>query len=634
MKLFSIKYKIMLFVGIILILLLAANFFITDNIVSRTTKELTVQNLVGQCQDNVSQLNAKIASMQSGANAMAEAGLLVYEAAGAGTGYDYRGALEAYIGNYLSGDQNAYGYGIWYEPYLMGNEEYIGPYYYRDGDSIALTYDYEAADYDYPESLWYKAALPPDWDRSVKKPGFVFTEAFYDEVLNQTYITMGRVFYDAGDRIIGMISADWTLDFLNEMLSRLILTESSFPFLIDPQHNIILYHPDKTLVGGTADQLEWFVNFTEESEHVEVVHGIDYDNETYTGYYSHIASGYIFGFMVPDDEAYAAVTLTRRSNALIAGIIVFALLLLLYLISARIVKPVTQSSKMIQDISEGEGDLTRRLEITTRDEAGELGRNFNSFIEKLLTIIRNVKTATENVGANRNDLIANADETASAAVEISGNVSSINSRIENLNTEIQSISSGMEQMQASVAGLNNNTTNQAAAVEQASASIEEMLAQLKSVASVVLQKKEVTVQLTDTIAKSGDVVAEATNSNEQIVHLAGQIAEMSKVISDIADQTNLLSMNAAIEAAHAGESGKGFAVVAEEIRKLAETSQTNSSRINNSIKDILSKVDVAFEVSKKSEQTFVMLKSEIESIILALEEINNATQELSLGESR
>ncbi|MBI9101547.1 MAG: methyl-accepting chemotaxis protein [Spirochaetales bacterium] len=294
-------------------------------------------------------------------------------------------------------------------------------------------------------------------------------------------------------------------------------------------------------------------------------------------------------------------------------------------------RPIKITSAMIREISEGEGNLNVHVDVNSRDEAGVLADNFNTFVERLKDIIVNIKASTVDVGNNRNELVANAEETASATVEISENVSSINTRIESLNGEIQAVSSGMEEMQSAILGLNNNTDTQAAAVEQASASIEEMIAQLNSVARVVLEKKTVTETLTDTIAKSGEVVRESTRANGEIVHLASQISEMSNVISGIASQTNLLSMNAAIEAAHAGDSGKGFAVVADEIRKLAETSQVNSSSITNSIQEILSKVNIAFKASQESEKTFTLLKTEIQSIILALEEINSSTQELTQG---
>jgi len=632
MRSFSIKYKIIISVGILLLSALAASSFLNDYYLRKTARDLTIKELSGQCKQNLSGMNTKIKMMQMGGNSLGDAGRLIYDAYTGNTGFDYRTALENYLDDYLTSERNAYGYGIWFEPGIFENDNLVGPYVYQDGEEIVLTYDYEDQEYYYPDSIWYSAILPADWDRDAPKPGYIFTEPFYDEVLDQTYITMGRVLTDRNSRIIGTITADWTMDFLEELLNELILTESSFPFLIDPANNLILYHPDKALIGKNSNQLEWLGSFTKSaSTEVSVVENIEYDRSVYTGYFAALDSGYLFGFMVPDHEAYGFMNKIRRNNLFIAIIMLLAVSALLYFISHRIVKPIKQTANVIREISEGEGDLNVQVEVKSSDEAGELARNFNTFVAQLKEIIISVKKSTNDVGNNKDELVANAEETASATVEISGNVSSINNQIESLNGEIQSISSGMEQMQSSIMGLNQNTTNQAAAVEQASASIEEMLAQLKSVANVVSQKKEVTVQLTQTIAKSGDVVHQATQANEEIVHLAGQIAEMSKIISGIASQTNLLSMNAAIEAAHAGESGKGFAVVADEIRKLAESSQANSNNISTSINEILTKVDLAFEVSKESEQTFSLLKTEIQSIILALEEINNSTQELSQG---
>ena len=628
----SIKHKMVLYMGFVLIALLLINFLILDNLINKTTMELSKEKFVEQCNEKITRMNSTINKMQNTGNAMAEIGTLISRIYLEDQEFNYRSALEHFMVEYIASDDAIFGFGIWYEPFALNNEQYIGPYVYKDSEDILITYDYEDPEYDYPSTLWYKEALPENWDRTKSKDGYVYTEPFYDETLDQTFITMGRVFYDQNKKINGVISVDWTLDFLNEMLEGVKITENSFPFLIDPKNNTILYHPDKALIGENADQFSWATNLTsDESKDIEIAESIEYDDQFFTGYFSSLETGYIFGLMIPDREAYSITALTRKFNLSISLIIILVLLMLLYFISHKISNPIRRTSDMIKDISEGEGDLTLRVDVNSKDEIGDLSDNFNIFTEKLREIVLRIKNSTLIVNDNKNEIVTNTEETASAAIQISGNVSSINQRIEILNNEIQSASSGMEEISATVTSLNNSTISQASAVEQASASIEEMIAQLRSIADIVSQKKLVTETLTDSINASTEIVSQATRSNEEIVHLADEISNMSKMISSIAGQTNLLSMNAAIEAAHAGESGKGFAVVAEEIRKLAETSQSSSSNIARSISDILSKVEVAYSASQKSENTFSHLKSEFQSIVSALEEIMGAIQELTLG---
>ncbi len=632
MKTFSIKYKIILYVGVLLLLALASSSILNDFYLRRTAREMIINELKAECELNISGMNETIEKMQIGGNTLVEVGTLLYAAHQESPDFDYRKWMVQYLENYLATDRNVFGYGIWYEPGLISGDEFVGPYVFWDNSEILLTYDYEDSEYNYPESIWYTTILPTDWDRNTPRPGYFYTEPFYDDVLDQTYITMGRVITDNGNRIIGIVSADWTLDFLNDMLGELVLTDSSFPFLLDLENDLVLYHPEKELIGRESTQIEWVDEVRQNaSTDVSVVENLEYEGIVYTGYYALLDTGYLFGFLVPDHEVYSFLNNIRKNNLLISIIFLLVTSLFVYFISHKIVQPIKLTSLMIHEISEGEGNLNVHIDVKSKDEVGILADNFNTFVARLKDIVVSIKGSTREVGNNRNELIANAEETASATVEISENVSSINIRIESLNGEIQAVSSGMEEMQSAILGLNNNTNNQATAVEQASASIEEMIAQLNSVARVVLEKKTVTEKLTDTIAKSGEIVREATRANEEIVHLASQISEMSNVISGIASQTNLLSMNAAIEAAHAGDSGKGFAVVADEIRKLAETSQINSASITNSIKEILSKVNIAFEVSQESEQTFTLLKTEIQAIILALDEINSSTQELTQG---
>lgn len=321
-----------------------------------------------------------------------------------------------------------------------------------------------------------------------------------------------------------------------------------------------------------------------------------------------------------------------KATYLIASLIFVIILISAFIMSRLIIfKPIGILSNKFFDISHGEGDLTVHVEQNSKDELGDLAGNFNIFLQKIREIIIAVKENTDSIEEKQVLLINTSQETASASVEIKSNVDSINNQMDELKTQLFSVSSAMDEIDATVNSLFDNTDSQTKAVDRASSSIKHMVEQLDSVAKIVTIKKAEAESLTQIISESGKQISNATVANQEVVVLAGSVAEMSGIISKIAIQTNLLSMNAAIEAAHAGDAGKGFAVVADEIRKLAVLSQTSSGDIKEAITNILQKVDVAYNISVESEQAFSRLTEGTQSTITALEEINISTQELSQG---
>ena len=332
-----------------------------------------------------------------------------------------------------------------------------------------------------------------------------------------------------------------------------------------------------------------------------------------------------------DSFARAEVAAITTQLSVLGAILFVVIFIALFLVTGTVVTALKTLANCLQGLAEGEGDLTTRIQAHTQDEVGDVARYFNKFIDKLKDIIIVVKRSTVDLVAQKVDLVSNTEETASAAAQITKNVDSIKGQIESLDRETESVSSALEKIEATTNSLNESTGTQATAVEETMASVTQMIAQLKNVATVVVGKKRAAEDLADSIEESGKAIANATQASKEIATLAARIVEMSSVINDISAQTNLLAMNAAIEAAHAGDSGRGFAVVAAEIRKLAETSSGSSQQIAKLVTDIFAKVEIAAKASVESEQTFNVLRAETASTIKALEEINSSTQELSQG---
>ena len=311
------------------------------------------------------------------------------------------------------------------------------------------------------------------------------------------------------------------------------------------------------------------------------------------------------------------------SGALV--IILFISLLISSTISRQLNKIVTAAKEMAN------GDLTRRVRISSHDEISILADNFNTAIENLRSIINGVKSASQKSQSISESLSENMERTSASVTEITANIDSIKKQFSILTENVTTSSTAVEEISANINSLANQINNQANSVTQTTAAIEEMNASITNVAHIAVEKKEATDSLVQ-ITRLGGEKVEMTNKiitdiSKSVVDMQGMIT----LINSIASQTNLLSMNAAIEAAHAGEFGKGFAVVADEIRKLAESTAENSRDISVSLQEVVEKIKSASESSTESGEAFNKIDLVVNEVVEAFTEISNSTEELAIG---
>lgn len=313
---------------------------------------------------------------------------------------------------------------------------------------------------------------------------------------------------------------------------------------------------------------------------------------------------------VEEKKAQIATALAKQRNQLIMVIV----LVLGIMVSAttwiakKITAPIKSASLMLKDIAQGEGDLTKHLEVATKDEVGEMARWFNTFLEKLQAMIKDIAQRSETVAEASSELTGISSSMSKNAEDTSQKSSTVTTSAEEMSTNIASVAAAMEEA-------TTNLNMVASATEEMTASINE-IAQNSESARVVTEEAVERAEKTSTKVNDLGSAAQA-------------ISKVTEVITEISDQTNLLALNATIEAARAGEAGKGFAVVANEIKELAKQTAEATHEIKTKIEGVQRSTDETVDEISQISKVINKVNDIVATIATAVEEQSLATQEIS-----
>ncbi len=338
---------------------------------------------------------------------------------------------------------------------------------------------------------------------------------------------------------------------------------------------------------------------------------------------------------IDEDEAFAGVAQLQSQIFGIAGILAVLVIILGYLISRAIVRPIITVADQLGEISTGEGDLTRELQVNSNDELGRLGDNFNAFIGTMRALVADVMDSSGQVVSTAGQLESNAKQVSEASEGIARAMEQVAQGATKQSSSVEEANQVVNQLRDAIDQISTGAQDQSVRAQEMLTAVETMVGSIEGVASNATSASEVSERASETAQQGSETIEAMVVRMEEIRGTAvvaadkigdlgkssDEIGEITDVITDIARQTNLLALNAAIEAARADQNSRGFAVVADEVRKLAERAGDAASEISSLIGTIQTGTKEAVEAMERGSEEVEAGSREAGEAGRALEEI-------------
>ena len=496
------------------------------------------------------------------------------------------------------------------------------------GGFVSSWDDTVRAGFDPRKRIWYQQAETAGGD-TIVTPAYMST-------IGVPVICFSRRVLSPDREFIGCVSAEVKLEQLTSFIDSIKVGKTGYVMLFQNDGTILADPMRRDLVFTTLNNTgnEYLKNFQNAGTETEIV---TIDNINWRlRVFSIDELGWKVGILVKNSEILESFYRLIISMAAIGTGMLLVLFWLIFWLSKRLKGYFRKLQLIFTKMASG--DLTGRFYIKKHDEIGSLMLDFNTTMDKVAAMVNSLiheSTTMQHIG---DDLFNNMAETASAINEISANVESIKQQARTQAASVQKTDNVVENIIGQIRELDKEITVQASSVTQSSSSVEEMAANIVTITQT-LEKNNDLIKELYSMTRDGKNGAKMANAVvQQIAERSDSLLEASVIIQNIASQTNLLAMNAAIEAAHAGETGKGFAVVADEIRKLAEESNAQGKQIGGVLKESIEIIRTLITAGNGAEQTFdkvyelaTQISEQEDFITRSMQEQMNANKEVLIA---
>ncbi|MDQ1336472.1 MAG: hypothetical protein QG552_3422 [Thermodesulfobacteriota bacterium] len=606
---FTLRLKILLMVGIITLASLLGCIVLTYNarVIGNSLRVETEGHIKALVGKNAEKIESAMLVMERNADDLATAGEAFYAICKA-TRQDITEQIREYLLNNFRKLPKGIGGGLWYEPYALFEEKKrFGPYVYREKDQVFFTWDLNSEAYDYHRQRWYLLAIPSDWDRSRPRPSRIYwTDPYMDEAATQALmITVDAIMHDPEGRVIGISTVDFSLEDMKDMVARMTVTPHSLPFAVDVSSGLLISFPaDTSNILNHIENLGWGEQIKEirNARPGEVIaKPAMVKGKPFLLFYTVSPTGTALGILAPEDELYAHINELNRAS-MVTSLIIVSIQVVLYLLITlfmvrRICNPISRLTDVAQEIAGGDlvGASTSLAAIerssgSGRDETGKLLAAFQGMNRDLAALFSRVQrsgiqvsSSSIQIAASSKEIETTISQQATATHQVSVSSKEISATAGTLAETVNKVTTAATE----TAGLAESGQNGLADMEQS------MQGVLKGTESVSMKLEEI---------------------KENTLNIRSIVSTMTRV----ADQTNLLSLNAAIEAEKAGEYGLGFSVVAREIRRLAD--QTSVAVLD--IEDMVARMTASVSAGAAEMETFS------EDVSAAVSNINDIGRQL------
>ena len=450
------------------------------------------------------------------------------------------------------------------------------------------------AGYDPRKRSWYRQAFEAGGKT-------IMTSAYQSTIGEPVICVSKKIVSDNGDDV-GCMSIEVSLSDLTDFISNISLGKTGYVMLVQGDGTILAdpKHADLNFKTLAESGIGAFTRFADAGDGPMTA---EFDGKKWDAHvYSMKDVGWKIIACIERAEISDSVYGFIRNIAFVgAGMCVIFFVLLLVL-SGRLLAFFDKLHGIFSKIASG--DITGRVAYKGKDEIGSLIRYFNQTMDNMALMFGSLRRESETMREIGETLSADMAESASAVHEITANIEGVKQQVQTQAASVTETASTIDSILRVIQSVNASVEAQAKCVESSSAAVEQMIANIDSIGKVFEENNKTIQDLYKQSVNGKEGAAKANEIVSKVAEQSGLLMEASQVIQNIASQTNLLAMNAAIEAAHAGEAGKGFAVVADEIRKLAEESNTQGKHIGAVLNETAEVIGLLTESGQAAEQAF------------------------------